>query len=386
MYKQLIIKQVSLICQISLFLLFIYLCRRINEYMMIKQQVIICDDFILELEKAIGNQSSESIFILTDENTNKLCLPLVQQNKRFANIHVCNIKAGDSHKDVEALSFVWKFLSEKGATRKSLMINLGGGMITDLGGFAASTFKRGMRYINIPTTLLGSVDAAVGGKTGINFNGLKNEIGVINSAETVLIETSFFKTLDHKNLVSGMAEILKHALIYKQSEWDRVAAYDMETFNLDDLKPILAESIAVKQRIVEEDPYEKNLRKALNFGHTVGHAFESISYEKGTPVLHGYAVAWGMICELYLSHKLLGFPKETMLQAVRIIKDAYGSFFISCKDYDRLFELMTHDKKNDTKEINFTLLGAIGDIRTNQNTTQKEIFEALDFYCDSVGI
>lgn len=353
---------------------------------MVKQQVIICLDFITELIQAVGNQSSESIFILTDENTNKLCLPAIYKNDRFANSNVCNIKAGDSHKNVEALSSVWQFLSEKGATRKSLLINLGGGMITDLGGFAASTFKRGMRYINIPTTLLGAVDAAVGGKTGINFNGLKNEIGVINSADVVLIETSFFKTLDHENLLSGMAEILKHALIYQQSEWDKVLAYDLKKFDLAELKPILAESIAVKERIVEQDPYEKNLRKALNFGHTVGHAFESMSYEKGRPVLHGYAVAWGMIAELYLSHKLLGFSKETLLQAVRLIKEAYGSFFISCKDYDRLFELMTHDKKNDTKEINFTLLGGIGDIRTNQNTTQNEIFEALDFYCDSVGL
>lgn len=353
---------------------------------MVKQQVIICNDFISELIHAIGNQPSESIFILTDENTNKLCLPAIYKHNCFANSHVCVIRAGDSHKNIEALSAVWQFLSENGATRKSLLINLGGGMITDLGGFAASTFKRGMRYINIPTTLLGAVDAAVGGKTGINFNGLKNEIGVINSAELVLVETSFFKTLDHDNLLSGMAEILKHALIYKQSEWDKVVAFDMNTFDLAQLKPILAESIAVKERIVEQDPYEKNLRKALNFGHTVGHAFESISYEKGRPVLHGYAVAWGMIAELYLSHKLLGFSKETLLQAVKLIKDVYGSFFISCKDYDRLFELMTHDKKNDTKEINFTLLGGIGDIRTNQNTTQKEIFEALDFYCDSVGL
>jgi len=353
---------------------------------MTKQQVIICSDIISELDTAIGNCPIESIFMLTDENTNKLCLSLLSRNNKFANVNVCTIKAGDSHKNIETLASVWQFLCDKGATRKSLMINLGGGMITDLGGFAASTFKRGMRYINIPTTLLGAVDAAVGGKTGINFNGFKNEIGVINPAEKVLIETTFFKTLDHQNLVSGMAEILKHALIYKQSEWDKVITFDMETFDLAQLKPILADSIAIKERIVEEDPYEQNLRKALNFGHTVGHAFESISYEKDTPVLHGYAVAWGMICELYLSHKLLGFPKETLIQAVRLIKETYGSFFISCKDYDRLFELMTHDKKNDTKEINFTLLGGLGDIRTNQNTTQKEIFEALDFYCNSLGI
>lgn len=351
-----------------------------------KQQVVICSDLVLELKKALQNLPKESVFILTDENTHKFCLPVFFDKISIAKSNVCVIKSGDSHKNVETLASVWQFLSEKGATRKSLLINVGGGMITDLGGFAASTFKRGMRYINIPTTLLGAVDAAVGGKTGINFNGLKNEVGVINPAELVLIDTVFFKTLDHQNLLSGMAEVLKHALIAKKIDWEKVSAFDLEKFDLALLKPILADSIAIKERIVEEDPFEKNIRKALNFGHTIGHAFESMSYEKNTPVLHGYAVAWGMIAELYLSHKLLGFPKDIMIEAVRLIKNAYGSFFITCNDYDRLFELMTHDKKNDSKEINFTLLGGIGDIRTNQNTTQKEIFEALDFYCDSVGI
>lgn len=353
---------------------------------MSKQQVIISDNFLPELSKLIENQSAESIFILTDENTNKLCLPKIKTHEKVAKAHVLIIGAGDSHKHLETLANVWTFLSQNGATRKSMIINLGGGMVTDLGGFAASTFKRGMKYINIPTTLLGAVDAAVGGKTGINFNGLKNEIGVINPANAVLIDTSFFQTLDHQNLVSGYAEILKHALIYSQEEWNKVCAYDIEKFDLGELKSILADSIAVKERIVEQDPYEQNLRKALNFGHTVGHAFESISYEKNRPVLHGYAVAWGMICELYLSHKLLGFPKDTLLQAVSLIKTVYGPFSITCDDYDRLFELMTHDKKNDTKEINFTLLGNIGDIRTNQHATQKVIFECLDFYRDSVGL
>ena len=357
-----------------------------NSLNMSTQAVIVCRDFLSELQKSIGNHTAESIFILTDENTYTLCLPLLKQNNTLANSPVFSIRAGDSHKNIEALASVWQFLSDNGATRKSLVITLGGGMVTDLGGFAASTFKRGVRYINIPTTLLGAVDAAVGGKTGINFNGLKNEVGVINPADTVLIETSFFASLDHQNLVSGYAEILKHALIDSDSEWEKVSAFNLQQFDLDNLRPIVESSIAIKEKIVALDPYEKNIRKALNFGHTVGHAFESISYEKKQAVLHGYAVAWGMICELYLSHKLLGFPKAILLQAVRIIKESYGSFVISCNDYERLYELMTHDKKNDNKEINFTLLGGIGDIRTNQNTSQKEIFEALDFYCDSVGL
>jgi 3-dehydroquinate synthase len=344
------------------------------------QQVVICQNFTADLIKAIGSQSEKDIFILFDENTKKYCSPLIFQQDILAKAKIHTIPAGDENKTVETIVSVWQFLSENGATRKSLLINIGGGMLTDLGGFAASTFKRGMRYINIPTTLLGAVDAAVGGKTGINFNGLKNEIGVINPAETVLIETAFFASLDHKNLLSGMAEMIKHALISSTENWKEIIRFDMDKFDLEELKPILAKSISIKERIVEQDPTEQNIRKALNFGHTVGHAFESLSHERNEGVLHGYAVAWGMICELYLSHKLLGFPKDTLLQAVSIIKNAYGSFFISCKEYEHLFELMTHDKKNDSKEINFTLLAGIGDIHINQHADKKLIFEALDFY------
>ncbi len=374
----------SFLCALAYFLSLHLLFK--SKLKMGKQQVIICDNPIAELEKFIQDQSEESIYILADQNSYKLCFPLLAVSPKLAKARIHIIMAGDSHKTINTLSSVWEFLSNNGATRKSMLINLGGGMVTDLGGFAASTFKRGMKYINVATTLLGAVDAAVGGKTGVNFNGLKNEIGAINPAEAVLIDTMFFKTLDHANLISGYAEILKHALIYNKEEWAKVAAYDMEKFDLDELKPLLADSIAVKERIVEEDPFEQGLRKALNFGHTVGHAFESISYEKGTPVLHGYAVAWGMISELYMSHKMLGFPKETLMQAVNIIKENYGSLAITCDDYDRLYELMTHDKKNDTKEINFTLLGDVGDIRTNQHATQKLIFESIDFYRDCVGL
>lgn len=351
------------------------------------QKIIICNDFDKELQDAIQNHPAESLFLLTDTNTQELCLPRLQQNKTLKNRPVCVIGAGDDFKHIDTVVKVWNFLCDNGATRKSTLINLGGGMVTDLGGFTASTFKRGMNYINIPTTLLGAVDAAVGGKTGINFNGLKNEVGVINPSGSVLINTEFFKTLDYVNKVSGMAEILKHALIDSKKEWDKVLRFDIDKFDLTELKEVLSSSIKVKERIVAEDPYEKNIRKALNFGHTFGHALESLSHERKTPALHGYAVAWGMICELYLSHKLLGFPKDTLSQAVNLIKETYGALAVTCKDYDHLFELMKHDKKNDTvEEINFTLLDKIGGIKTNQHTSKKQIFEALDFYCDSVGL
>lgn len=340
----------------------------------------ICEDFISELDEAIGNQSPETIFILTDENTRKLCLPLAQQSEKLKNCHVICIPSGDENKNVDSAVKIWKFLSENGATRKSLMINLGGGMITDLGGFAASTFKRGMRYINVSTTLLGAVDAATGGKTGINFLGLKNEIGVFAPAETVLINIDFFKTLDDANLRSGYAEMVKHALIDTREEWENVLKFDLEKIDFVKLKWLLERGIRIKERIVEQDPFEANIRKALNLGHTFGHAFESWSYKTEKPVLHGYAVMWGLFCELYLSFIKLNFPKEELLRLKYLIKEYYGNFEFSCKEYESLFELMTHDKKNDSKEINFTLLADVGDIRINQTATKEEIFECFDFY------
>lgn len=340
----------------------------------------ICEDFVAELDMAIGNQSGDTIFILTDENTRQLCLPLAMQSKKLINSHLICIKAGDENKNVESAVEVWNYLSENGATRKSLMINLGGGMITDIGGFTASTFKRGMRYINVSTTLLGAVDAATGGKTGINFMGLKNEIGVFAPAETVLINTDFFKTLDDANLRSGYAEMVKHALIATREEWEAVLSYDLENLDLDVLRQLLDRSIRIKEQIVEQDPFEANIRKALNLGHTFGHAFESLSYRIGKPALHGYAVMWGLLCELYLSFMKMNFPKDELLRLKYLMKEYYGTFVFDCSDYEALFELMTHDKKNDSKEINFTLLADVGDIRINQTATKEEIFECFDFF------
>lgn len=340
----------------------------------------ICEDFIPELNQAIGEQSADSIFVLTDDNTKKFCLPLTLQSEKLKGCHVIAIPSGDENKNVDSAVSIWKYLSENGATRKSLIINLGGGVITDIGGFTASTFKRGMRYINVSTTLLGAVDAATGGKTGINFLGLKNEIGVFAPAETVLINIDFFKTLDFANLRSGYAEMVKHALIDTREEWESVLRYDLERMNFDELKTLLDRSIRIKERIVEQDPFEANIRKALNLGHTFGHAFESWSYKIHKPALHGYSVMWGLLCELYLSFIKLNFPKDELLRLKYLSKEYYGTFEFGCKEYESLFELMTHDKKNDSKEINFTLLADIGDIRINQTATKDEIFECFDFF------
>ena len=349
-----------------------------------QQLTNISNQFIADLEVAIGLQSPDQIFVLVDTNSDKYCYPLVASCEKLKGSHKIVISSGDENKNIEAAVLVWKYLSENGANRKSLMINLGGGMITDLGGFVASTFKRGIRYINVSTTLLGAVDAATGGKTGINFMGLKNEIGVFSPADAVLIHTEFFKTLDIQNLRSGYAEMVKHALIDTRAEWDAVLSFDLETIDYDLLGELTARSVRIKEKVVEQDPKEMHIRKALNLGHTIGHAFETFSYRSGQPALHGYAVVWGLLCELYLSHIKLNFPKEDLIRLRQLIKTYYGSIQYDCKHYEELYELMTHDKKNDSGFINFTLLADVGDIHINQSASKDEIFEVLDFFSEQV--
>ena len=348
-----------------------------------KQKIIISKDLCQSLTQAIDEVKHDLLFVLCDETTERLCLPVISDFECMRGAQLITIPATDTHKTLESLSHVWSELQRMGATRHSLMVNLGGGMVTDLGGFAASTFKRGIPYINIPTTLLSMVDASVGGKTGINFGGLKNEIGVFNNARSVILDTTFLRTMDHENICSGYAEMLKHGLINNEEMWAELLNFDLESLDnlehLDILGRMVAESVAVKQRIVTEDPTEQGIRKALNLGHTAGHAFESLALER-KPVLHGYAVAWGMIVELYLCCVKTNFPQNQMRQTVAFIKENYGRMEITCDDYPHLIELMHHDKKNQGTSINFTLLGGIGDIRINQTATEEEIKDALDFY------
>jgi len=339
----------------------------------------ISHNILQDLNELIGERAADSIFILTDEKTKEHCLPTLLKTDKLRNCHLITIPAGDENKNTDSAVFIWKYLSEHGATRASLMINLGGGMITDIGGFTAATFKRGMEYVNISTTLLGAVDAATGGKTGINFLGLKNEIGVFAPAKAVLIDVDFFKTLDDKNLRSGFAEMVKHALIDTRDSWNEIRKFDLENINFEALKLLLKKNIDIKERIVEQDPKEKGIRKALNLGHTFGHAFETYSYKTDAPLLHGYAVMFGLVCELYLSHMKLNFPKDDLLKLRNLVKNYYNSFYFSCKQYEALYELMTHDKKNESKEINFTLLSNVGEIHINQTATKEEIFECLDY-------
>lgn len=352
------------------------------------QQVIICQDLADDLTRALTQCPYDQLFVLTDENTREYCWKVLANQKdlqkHLSNAHLLCIRPGDTHKTLEELAQVWTALGDQGATRHSLLLNLGGGMVTDLGGFAAATFKRGIRFINLPTTLLAMVDASVGGKTGINFHGLKNEIGNFAPAEYVLIDGTFLRTLDRENLLSGYAEMLKHGLISTTAHWAELLQFNFDEPDYRQLQTLAGQSVQVKEGIVAQDPFEKGIRKALNLGHTVGHAFESFCLETGRPVLHGYAVAWGLVCELYLSHLKTSFPADKLRQTLQFIREHYGSLSFDCKQYDRLYELMTHDKKNTAGTINFTLLSEIGDIQINQSATKEEIFGLLDFYRETM--
>ena len=350
-----------------------------------EQSIIFSKDIVGTLTEVLSTSAYDRLFVLMDETTERYCLPVFRECKAVQEAQFITIGAGDGNKNLDSLSHVWQQLSERHATRRSLMVNIGGGMVTDLGGFAASSFKRGIRFLNVPTTLLSMVDASVGGKTGINFNGLKNEIGVFRNAFEVIIDTRFLRTLDNANVCSGFAEMLKHALISAKDDWVELIRFDLSHPDLQVLQDLVEKSVGVKKRIVREDPEEHGIRKALNFGHTAGHAIESLSFQQNRPVLHGYAVAWGLVCELYLSCKRLGFPHETMLQTAAFIKDHYGVFAFDCKQYETLYELMTHDKKNTGGVINFTLLSGIGEIHIDQPASKEEIFDMLDFYRETMG-
>lgn len=325
----------------------------------------------------------DRLFILVDNHTRELCLPLVSDSlqRTGMSFRLITIPSGDENKTLSTLQHVWQSLINGEATRHSLLLCLGGGMVTDLGGFAAASFKRGIRYINVPTTLLAMVDASVGGKTGINFGGLKNEIGAFHQPLHVLLCSKFLSTLDRENRVSGTAEMIKHLLIRPAdgtalSTAEELCESDISSERMGEL---IADSVATKQLYAEQDPTEKGIRKALNFGHTIGHAIEELLLKKEKPVLHGFAVGWGMIGELYISHIREGFPLDKMRFFTRLLQNLVGSCPITCNDYETIFDLIRHDKKNLGDSILCTLLADVGEVHIDCPLQKDELFESIDF-------
>ncbi len=323
------------------------------------------------LNSILKKEKYSSIFILVDEHTNEYCLPNFLPNiATDISIEIIEIEAGEELKNITTCVEIWSILSELGADRKSLILNLGGGVITDIGGFVASTFKRGIDFINVPTTLLGMVDASIGGKNGVDLGTLKNQIGVINVPKMLLIDTTFLETLSQREMRSGLAEMLKHGLIYDKNYWEQFL--NLSDIDFADFDALIYRSIEIKNEIVKQDPTENGIRKALNFGHTLGHAIESHFLNSENPLLHGEAIAIGMILESYISMKKGLLSNEEFHQIKYTLTDIYEPYNFDENDLESIQKLLIHDKKNEYGKVQFALLNSIGNTAINQ-TVENEL-------------
>lgn len=335
----------------------------------------------LVLNNYIKSEAPSRIFILVDENTKEHCLPWILNEVDTAiPIDIIEIESGENAKNLNTCIGLWNTLTELGADRKSLLINVGGGVITDMGGFAASCFKRGIKFINVPTTLLSMVDAAVGSKTGVDLGGLKNQIGLFSNPEMVLINISFLNTLPKREMRSGLAEIIKYGLTVDIKVWNEVKS--INTLYGSNLKDLIYKSVAIKNEIVLADLNETGLRKTLNFGHTIGHAIETfyLENERKKTLTHGEAIAIGMIAECYLSIQILNFEKSICNEIKQEILAIFPKIQIDKNDYDEILSLLIHDKKNVNGTIGFVLLKKLGEVNYNSTAEKQQIIEALDYY------
>lgn len=330
------------------------------------------------LNNLLSEKKYSKIFVLTDSNTNEYCsATFLAELATEIEIEVIEIEAGEEHKTIDTCSEIWKILLELGADRKSLIIGLGGGVITDITGFVASVFKRGIDFVNVPTSLLGMVDAAMGGKNGVDVGNLKNQIGTITLPEIVLIDSRFLDTLPSEQIRSGYAEMLKHGLIFDREYWEKLS--DIQNIDFSDLEELIMQSVAIKSHITSQDLTENGIRKTLNFGHTLGHAIESYFLEnpEKTTLLHGEAIAIGMILESYISFKQNLLPQSDYLQIKSVLENIYPIPEFSETDVEKIFELLIFDKKNSHGKINFVLLEAIGQAIIDQTVAKQTIVEAF---------
>ena len=327
-------------------------------------------------QQAIASYLSENsfsqVFVLVDENTEKHCLPVITDS--LPKHQVITIPAGEEHKNIKSCEYCWQQLLQLGADRNTLLINIGGGVVTDLGGFVAGCYKRGIQFMNIPTSLLAMVDASVGSKTGIDFGTVKNAIGLFNDAELVIIDTQFLQTLPQRHFKNGQAEILKHGLIADHHHFHQF----LQMGDDDDFEPIIRESVKIKQQIVEQDPTEAGLRKILNFGHTLGHAIESYSVENEEDyLLHGEAIAMGMIAEIYLSQKFTNFSAADAENCINSIKNYFTIRQYSENELQQMLVYLKNDKKNQANAVNYSLLQHIGEATYNIEVTEEDALWAL---------
>jgi 3-dehydroquinate synthase len=334
-----------------------------------------------ELSTYIQNSKFSSIIIIVDSNTVDLCLPiLVEKLGHKICSRVIKFDFGEVNKNIRTCCDIWNSMASYGVDRNSLIINLGGGVVTDLGGFVSSTYKRGIKFVNIPTTLLAMVDASIGGKTGINFSEAKNQVGTIAFAEMIIIDTDYLKSLASKEFNSGSAEMFKHGLISDKIYWEVLQKTKLNIDN--DLEELIHKSIQIKNSIVALDPEEKNIRKSLNFGHTLGHAIESYSLKnnKLKPLLHGEAIAIGMVLEAYLANKVSGLSDKELEEIKEVFKSKFDLIEFDKEQINSINKLLIHDKKNSHGNINFTLLKTIGKYVIDQKADEELIIKAFNYY------
>lgn len=339
-------------------------------------------DTLTQLVNFIEEGQYSRCFVLTDEHTGIHCLPLLQMYLSTAdNYDLIEVSAGEESKTIEFCEGIWNTLIDFGADRHALMINLGGGVIGDMGGFAASVYKRGIDFVQVPTTLLSQVDASVGGKTGIDFNNIKNIIGTFTSPKAVFIEHAFLETLPQRQILSGYAEMLKHGLIADANYWNALKIQG-DTLQVPS-QEMVYQSVAIKNTVVVDDPFEKGYRKCLNFGHTVGHAVETYSLQNDKDHLtHGEAIAIGMICEAWLSHKKAGLSAEDLHEITTVLTGLYPKHIIESSCHGVLHSLMKTDKKNQGNNINCTLLKKIGECSIDHICSEEELCESLSYYSE----
>ncbi|WP_326983474.1 3-dehydroquinate synthase [Chryseobacterium sp. MYb264] len=341
--------------------------------------ITIVDDNFSQLNGFLHEKSFSKIFILVDENTHEYCLPILLGNMETdLGFEILEIEAGEEMKNIQTANQLWEILTEMRADRKALVINLGGGVITDMGGFVASTYKRGIQFINIPTTLLSMCDASIGGKTGIDLMHYKNMVGTFTFPEKIFVYPQFLETLPFKEVRSGFAEMLKHGLIADRSHWDSLIK--IHKLDTEGITPHIQTSMSIKQNVVDLDFHEKNIRKTLNFGHTIGHAVESLCLSQGNPILHGEAVAMGMISETHLSYLEGLISKEDSEMIIENIQKYYPYLDISDFKDEDIFSLLLNDKKNADSKINFSLLTDVGSCNFDHQCSQQNIQKSLDFY------
>ena len=337
-------------------------------------------DLYLSIAEKISSDKFSSIFILVDENTEHFCLELFIKKSGIKSFNKIVIPSGEENKNIDTCISIWGQLNSFKADRKSLLINVGGGVLTDIGGFAASTYLRGIKFINIPTTLLGMVDAAHGGKTGIDFKLLKNQIGVFNEPLEVLLDNEYLKTLSKQEFINGYAEVVKHSLLTDRPDLTFYSLIKLDLFK--DSEYIINSYSLVKNEIVKSDKYESNIRKILNLGHTIGHAVESYSHisDKIDEFKHGQAIVIGLITELFISHKKFNFPLKDVVSVKEHLKKYFTLINLKDNDIMNIYDLMVYDKKNEGSKINFVLLKEIGKPVINQ-IVDKELFkESFLFY------